>query len=183
MRAVPTQYGRAFETAHISRRAIRMSGLTLTFSSGLGSSRSSTGTACCDSFFNIQMSKHSKRFWVSQQTRPLVAERNPHISLCFPDIRARNGQLTRFTTRITPAYFGRYIRASFTSSRFLVHYALGGVGSLTPTLRLRCRSGVFHRRAAPPRSPLRARLSSWSAARFLMSSRLSPCPGSAASRR
>ena len=43
-----------------------------------------------------------------------------------------------------------------------MHYAPGGVGSLTPTLRLRCRSGVFHRRAAPPRRPIRARPSSWS---------------------
>ena len=50
MRAVLPQYGRALETTHISRRAIRMSGLTPTFSSGLGSRRSSTGTACCDSF-------------------------------------------------------------------------------------------------------------------------------------
>ena len=43
-----------------------------------------------------------------------------------------------------------------------MHYAPGGVGSLTPTLRLRCRSGVFHRRAAPPRRPIRADPSSWS---------------------
>ena len=43
-----------------------------------------------------------------------------------------------------------------------MHYAPSGVGSLTPTLRLRCRSGVFHRRAAPPCRPIRARPSSWS---------------------
>ena len=58
-----------------------------------------------------------------------------------------------------------------------MHYAPGGVGSLTPTLRLRCRSGVFHRRAAPPRSPLRARPSSWSTSSLSYVLQAVPLPG------
>ena len=85
--------------------------------------------------------------------------------------------MARFTSRITSAYLGRYIRASITSSRFLVHYALGGVGSLTPTLRLRCRFGVFHRRAAPLRSPVRARPSSWSCVLLFYVLQAVPLPG------
>ena len=79
--------------------------------------------------------------------------------------------------RTTPAYFGRYTRASITSSRPLVHYAPGGVGCLTPTLRLRCRSGVFHRRAAPPRSPHRAHPSSWSSSSLSSVLQAVPRPG------
>ena len=58
-----------------------------------------------------------------------------------------------------------------------MHYAPGGVGSLTPTLRLRCRSGVFHRRAAPPRSPLRARPCSWSSSSLSYVLQAVPLPG------
>ena len=60
---------------------------------------------------------------------------------------------------------------------YIFEVLCGGVGSLTPTLRLRCRSGVFHRRAAPPRSPLRARPSSWSSFPLLYVLWAVPLPG------
>ena len=40
-----------------------------------------------------------------------------------------------------------------------MHDAFSGVWSLAPPLRLRGRAGVFHRRAAPPHSPVQASLS------------------------
>ena len=79
-------------------------------------------------------------------------------------------------SRTTRAHLGRYIRAAATLPRSVVHYAISGVESQTLTLRLRCRPGVFHRRVAPPRSPLRAYPSSSIGRPLLMSSRLSPCP-------
>ena len=85
--------------------------------------------------------------------------------------------MVRFTSRITAAYLGRYLRAGITSSRFLVHYALSGVGSLSPTLRLRCRFGVFHRRAAPLRSPVRAPPSSSSCFLVFYVLQAVPLPG------
>ena len=53
-------------------------------------------------------------------------------------------------TITTQEYFGRYIRAAATSTRSVVHYAIRDVGRQSPTQRLRCRPGVFHRRVAPP---------------------------------
>ena len=142
--------------------------VTPIFGSGLGSRFSSTVAACCDSFclkdFGSFRSPLAADFFsgfgfLSQQTRPLVAERNPHISFCLPDTRARNGQVTRFTSRTTPAYFGRYIRASITSSRFLHGMSYG--------CRLRrlccdCRSLIIS--ILPPgfRHPLIFVLHSWS---------------------
>ena len=70
-----------------------------------------------------------------------------------------------------------------TSSRSVAHCAISGVGGCAPTLRLRCRLGVFHWSVAPPRSPLRAPLLHRLAGCSSTSSRLSPCPGPAASRR
>ena len=74
--------------------------------------------------------------------------------------------------RSTPAYLGRYIRASPTSSCSFVHYAFSGVGGAAPALRLRSRNGVFHRRAAPPHSPDRAPPSARTSPFLLTSSRL-----------
>ena len=53
----------------------------------------------------------------------------------------------------TPAYLGPYIRAFCRASSSSVHYAFSGVWSLAPPLRLRVRTGVFHRRAAPSHRP------------------------------
>ena len=91
--------------------------------------------------------------------------------------------MIRFQTRTTPAYLGRYIRALPTSSRLYLHYAQGGVGSLARTLRLRCRSGVFHRRAAPLRRLFPAVTSSSASSLLLFSSGCPFFPRSAAGHR
>ena len=79
--------------------------------------------------------------------------------------------------------FGPVHTASPTSSRFYLHYAQGGVGSLAPTLRLRCRPGVFHRSAAPLRRPFRAVPSSLAIFLLLLSPVRPFFPGSAAGHR
>ena len=114
---------------------------------------------------------------------PFRSARNTHIPLPLSDIRVESSHTTCFQTRTTPAYLGRYIRALPTSSRFYLHYAQGGVGSLAPTLRLRCRPGVFHRRAAPPRCPFWAVPSSSASFLLLLSSGCPFFPGSAACHR
>ena len=105
--------------------------------------------------------------------RAHLGRRETHISV---SVFLRHAQET-VNWHVSDRASLRRIRASPTSSRFLVHYALGGVRSLTPTLRLRCRLGVFHRRAAPLRSPVRARPSSRSSFLLIYVLQAVPLPG------
>ena len=93
---------------------------------------------------------------------PTCGREKPLSSFTFPSTQHKKRsndafRITQHSGMFRPVHTGiNYI--------FEVLCALrpGGVGSLTPTLRLWCRSGVFHRRVAPPRRPIRARPSSWS---------------------
>ena len=73
-------------------------------------------------------------------------------------------------SRTTRAYLARYIRAAATLPRSVVHYAISGVQSQTPTLRLLC--AAWHHHAALSGHTLLSSISR----PLLMSSRLSPCP-------
>ena len=70
-----------------------------------------------------------------------------------------------------------------TGIAYLFQVLFAGVGSLAPTLRLRCRSGVFHHRAAQLRRPFRAVPSSSACSLLLLSSGCPFFPGSAAGHR
>ena len=95
-----------------------------------------------------------------------LLESDPHTRLCFAFQALWTADFPA-SKRSTPAYLGRYIRAPPTSSCSFVHYAFSGVGGAAPALRSRSRNGVFHRRAAPPHSPVRAPPSARTCCSFL----------------